>query len=76
MGATIVSEQLTTRYFNENLVEFSSHTTAWLVIGCMAMISPIGLVIFKSAFTSREDEAAKEATEYASQQAAEKAEEG
>ena len=70
MGATIVSEQLTTRYFNAELVEFSSHTTSWLVIGSMAMISPIGLVIFKSAFTNREDQAKEEATAFAEGQLA------
>ena len=73
MGATIVSEQLTTRYFDASMVEFPDHTTSWFVIGCMAMISPIGLVVFRKTFTRREKEAKAEADAYSIQEKKEEA---
>jgi MFS family permease len=57
MGATIVSEQLTTNYFNASQVAYPDHTLSWLWIGSMAMLSPIGLMIFAKTFLRREEEA-------------------
>jgi uncharacterized membrane protein len=71
MGATIVSEQVTTRYFNAEQVVFPEHTTTWLVIGSMAMLSPIGLIIFRKTFNRREVEAEQEAKAFAASQAKE-----
>ena len=69
MGATIVSEQVTTRYFNASQV---TQITPRLVIGSMAMLSPIGLLIFRKTFNRREVEAAQEARDFAASQADEK----
>jgi len=67
-GAGVLSEQMTTRYFTDNQVLFPSHDVAWLWIGGMAALSPIGLVIFRGVFAKREEEAIKEAEEFAAEQ--------
>jgi MFS family permease len=67
-GAGVLSEQMTTRYFTDNQVFFPSHDTAWLWIGCMAAISPIGLLIFRGVFAKREKEAIEEAKLFAEEQ--------
>ena len=67
-GAGVLSEQMTTRYFTDNLVLFPSHDVAWLWIGVMAALSPIGLIIFRGVFAKREEEAIKEAEEFAAEQ--------
>ena len=64
-GAGILSEQMSTRYFNETMTVFPNHETAWLWIGGMAAISPIGLIVFRGIFTKREKEAIEEAKQYA-----------
>ena len=64
MGAAVMSEQLTTRFFNDSLVEYPDHTMAWLAIGSMATISPIGLLVFRKVFTRREKVAEIEAVEF------------
>lgn len=63
-GAGILSEQMTTRYFNDAQVLFPSHDTAWLWIGGMAAISPVGLLLFRGIFTKREKEAEAEAAAF------------
>ncbi len=67
-GAGVLSEQMTARYFTDNQVLFPSHDVAWLWIGGMAALSPIGLVIFRSVFAKREEEAIREAEEFAAEQ--------
>ena len=67
-GAGVLSEQMTTRYFTDNQVLFPSHDVAWLWIGVMAALSPIGLIIFRGVFAKREEEAIKEAEEFAAEQ--------
>jgi MFS family permease len=62
MGAAVLSEQLTTRFFNDSMVAFPKHQLAWLAIGSMALISPIGLVIFRKVFSQSERMAELEAT--------------
>jgi hypothetical protein len=64
MGAAVMSEQLTTRYFNAEMFEYPDHTMAWLAIGCMATVSPIGLLVFRRVFSQREREAEIEAEEF------------
>ena len=62
------SEQMTARYFTDNQVLFPSHDVAWLWIGGMAAISPIGLIIFRGVFARREEEAIEEAKQFAEEQ--------
>lgn len=61
MGATVVSEQLTTNYFNASQVIYPDHTMSWFWIGSMAMLSPLGLLIFAKTFLRREKEAKEQA---------------
>ena len=68
MFAAIMAERLTNSYFHADQVTFPEHQLVWLWVGCMAMVSPIGLVIFRKAFTRREKEAIKEAEDFAAQQ--------
>ena len=56
-GAGILSEQMTTRYFDATMTVFPNHEIAWLWIGGIAAISPIGLIVFRGLFTRREKEA-------------------
>ena len=66
-GAGILSEQMTTRYFDATMTVFPNHEIAWLWIGGMAAISPIGLIVFRGLFTRREKEAIAEAKAYAAE---------
>lgn len=75
-GAGVLSEQMTTRYFTDNQVLFPSHDVAWLWIGGMAAISPIGLIIFRGVFAKREAEALEEAKKFAEEQKKEQEEAG
>jgi MFS family permease len=67
-GAGVLSEQMTARYFNADQILFPQHEVAWVWIGCMAALSPIGLLIFRGVFAKREVEAIKEAEEFAREQ--------
>jgi MFS family permease len=67
-GAGVLSEQMTARYFTDNQVLFPSHDVAWIWIGGMAALSPIGLVIFRGVFAKREEEAIEEAKQFAEEQ--------
>ena len=53
------------------MVEFPDHQQAWLWIGIMAMISPVGMVIWRKTFNQSEKMAEDEAK---AQVAAEEAE--
>ena len=68
MGAAVMSEQLTTRYFNADMVAYPDHDKAWLAIGLMAMVSPIGMLIFRNIFNQSE-KAAEEQAELAADEA-------
>lgn len=68
-GAGVLSEQMTTRYFNADQVIFPNHEIAWIWIGGMAAISPLGLLIFRGVFARREKEALEEAAQFAKEQA-------
>ena len=67
-GAGVLSEQMTARYFTDNQVLFPSHEVAWLWIGGMAALSPLGLIIFRGVFAKREEEAIEEAKQFAEEQ--------
>ena len=67
-GAGVLSEQMTARYFTDNQVLFPSHDVAWLWIGGMAAISPLGLIIFRGVFAKREAAAIEEAKQFAEEQ--------
>ena len=67
-GAGVLSEQMTARYFTDNQVLFPSHDVAWLWIGGMAAISPIGLILFRGVFARREEAAIEEAKQFAEEQ--------
>ncbi len=64
MGAAVLSEQLITRFFSKDLVEYPDHTMAWLAIGSMAAISPLGLLVFRKVFSHSERIAELEAAEF------------
>lgn len=66
-GAGVLSEQMTTRYFNDTMVLFPNHQVAWFWVGAMAAISPIGLIIFRKTFANREREAIEEAERFAAE---------
>ena len=67
-GAGVLSEQMNARYFTDYQVVFPNHDVAWLWIGGMAAISPIGLIIFRGVFAKREEEAIEEAKQFAEEQ--------
>ena len=67
-GAGVLSEQMTARYFNADQVIFPNHEIAWLWIGGMAAISPLGLLLFRGVFARREKEALEEAEQFAREQ--------
>jgi hypothetical protein len=54
MGAAVMSEQLTTRFFNADMLVYPDHDMAWLAIGSMAMVSPIGMLVFRNIFNQSE----------------------
>ena len=71
IGATVMADLLTSRYFSETMVEYPDHEQSWLWIGIMAMLSPLGMVIWRKTFNQSEKMAEEEAK---SQIAAEEAE--
>ena len=71
IGATVMADMLTAQYFAQGMVEFPDHQQAWLWIGIMAMISPVGMVIWRKTFNQSEKMAEEEAK---AQVAAEEAE--
>jgi len=52
---------LLTTYTPETASTFPDHQHVWLWIGCMAMISPVGLVVFRKLFRKVEADAIEEA---------------
>jgi MFS family permease len=61
IGATIMADLLTTQYFSQDMVEFPNHEMSWFWIGAMALISPIGMVLFRKIFDQSEQMAIAEA---------------
>ena len=66
-GAGVLSEQMTAHTCRYQVL-FPSHDVAWLWIGGMQPISPIGLIVFRVVFARREEEAIEEAKAFAEEQ--------
>jgi MFS family permease len=71
IGATVMADMMTAQYFSQDMVEFPDHRMSWAWIGGMALISPIGMVIWRKTFNQSEKMAEDEAK---AQVAAEEAE--
>jgi len=71
IGATVMADMLTAQYFSQDMVQFPDHRLSWAWIGGMALISPIGMVIWRKTFNQSEKMAEEEAK---AQVAAEEAE--
>lgn len=61
IGATVMADILTERYFAASMTEFPSHEYSWLWIAIMCLISPLGMIVFKGTFTANEKLAEDEA---------------
>jgi len=61
IGATVMADMLTAQYFNQDMVLFPDHRMSWAWIGGMALISPIGMVIWRKTFNQSEKMAEEEA---------------
>lgn len=71
IAATVMADIMTAQYFSADMVEFPDHHLAWFWIGGMALISPIGMIIWRKTFNQSEKMAEDEAI---AQVAAEEAE--
>ena len=40
--------------FNQDMIDYTGHQMAWLTIGIMAMISPLGMIVFRKTFNQSE----------------------
>ena len=61
IGATIMADQLTGLYFSEDMVTYPGHEMAWAFIGGMALLSPLGMIVFKNTFNQSEKMGEEEA---------------
>lgn len=61
IGATVMADILTEKYFASGMVEFPNHEMSWFWIAIMCLISPVGMVLFKGTFTKSEKMAEDEA---------------
>ena len=61
IGATIMADQLTGLYFSEDMVDYTGHEMAWAYIGGMAMLSPLGMIVFRKTFNQSEKMGEEEA---------------
>jgi MFS family permease len=71
IAATVMADMLTAQYFSEGMVEYPDHHLSWAWIGGMALISPVGMIIWRKTFNQSEKMAEEEAI---AQVAAEEAE--
>ena len=71
IAATVMADIMTAQYFSADMVEYPDHHMAWFWIGGMALISPIGMIIWRKTFNQSEKMAEEEAV---AQVAAEEAE--
>ena len=55
-----MSGWLVATYVPENAENYDKHYMVWIWIGCMAVVSPIGLLLFRRLFTRAERERAAE----------------
>ena len=61
IGATVMADILTDKYFAREMVAYPDHELSWLWIAIMCLISPIGMILFKGTFTQSEKMADDEA---------------
>lgn len=61
IGATVMADILTERYFASGMTSFPNHEVSWFWIAVMCLISPAGMIIFKDTFTASEKMAEDEA---------------
>ena len=61
IAATVMADIMTAQYFSADMVEFPDHHMAWFWIGGMALISPIGMIIWRKTFNQSEKMAEDEA---------------
>lgn len=61
IGATVMADILTGKYFNADMVEYPDHEFSWLWIAIMCLLSPIGMIIFRKTFSQSEQMAEDEA---------------
>ena len=61
IGATVMADILTERYFSASMTSFPNHEMSWLWIAIMCLISPVGMILFKGTFTASEKLAEDEA---------------
>ena len=62
IGATVMADILTERYFAADMTSFPDHEVSWFWIAVMCLISPVGMIIFKDTFTASEKMAEDEAS--------------
>jgi len=74
IGATVMADMLTAQYFSQDMVLFPDHRLSWAWIGGMALISPIGMVIWRKTFNQSEKMAEEEAKAQVAAEEAEAAE--
>ena len=63
IGATIMADQLTGLYFSEDMVDYPDHDMAWFFIGSMALLSPLGMIVFRNTFNQSEKMGEEEAAQ-------------
>ena len=61
IAATIMADQLTGLYFSEEMVDYTGHEMAWAFIGGMALLSPLGMIVFRKTFNQSEKMGEEEA---------------
>lgn len=54
IGATVMADILTEKYFARGMTTYPEHEMSWLWIAIMCLISPIGMILFKGTFTKSE----------------------
>ena len=61
IGATVMADQLTGLYFSEDMVNYPDHELSWAFIGFMALLSPLGMIVFRNTFNQSEKMGEEEA---------------
>ena len=56
-----MADQLTGLYFSEDMVNYPDHELSWAFIGFMALLSPLGMIVFRNTFNQSEKMGEEEA---------------
>jgi hypothetical protein len=56
-----MADLLTNKYFAKDMVEFPDHQLSWLWIAIMCLLSPLGMILFRSTFNQSEKMGEEEA---------------